>query len=117
MTWMMQSITIKTTHGDASVSAEIFGDWAAHPRRNTEDGVWQVTHIPSGRGLGQAFTELQLWPDRDAAIAIAKALQERVPVLRYKPSSGDTPPHHDDVSAIRNAVHGVLTKSMTTRRL
>lgn len=79
----MKMRTIELDHGGTKypVKAYVFGEWAAHKIPFGIDPGWRVSHVATGFSTSQLADGLT----RRDAIAIARALSERVPKTAWEP--------------------------------
>ncbi len=72
---MRKEVTVQTKHGPVEVQAEVFGVWAATPAIEDEgrfsDVFFGITHVPSGRLLGN-----KTFNSRAAVTELAARLHE-----------------------------------------
>ena len=88
---MRATITVKLVDNEvATIEAEVFGDWAAHPGIDTSCEArmdwWVVTHVPNGRRIrcpGQ-LSELE-------AVALARSLHQRAARLPVYTGESERP--------------------------
>lgn len=83
MTEMMTKIRIRRASSEVVVWAKVFGVWAAH-RNHDPFGVntWCVTNVDTGVRIPVEDTG---WLTHDDAVAIAKAVNDKLPVDVSRP--------------------------------
>lgn len=67
-------ITCRTTKGEEKTAATVYGAWAVHLRIAPRARDWSITHVPSGRAIGDAHTDLLT---KTQALEVARRLDAK----------------------------------------
>ena len=92
------TITIRTTHGERQVAAEVYGKWAVHeqwPDANMTDG-WALTHVPSGLCVPQGRVDFLT---KKKVVEIAKI---------FDADFSDVKPCREDGKRLSEALHEII---------